>query len=265
MLLATPMRPLTCCVSLLAACALLLLPTTSKADDSIFPAAPPATAAIDMDGHRFSVRGERTVFASGSIHYPRVPRALWRDRLLRLKRAGFNTVETYTFWNTHESKEGVFDFSGQSDLDAFLTTAQSLGLYVIVRVGPYVCAEWDSGGFPVWLCFKPGLRVREENVPYEAAVARWFDHLFPIIARHQIHKGGSVVLVQLENEHPLGWGSEVANGYFTRLREKALSLGLEVPHFFSGLNHGHEPMGTPVEVAKRKVPWMSTEFCARLV
>ena len=97
------------------------------ADDGMFPAAPPAQAAIDFDGNGFLIHGKRTFIASAGMEYARVPRALWRDRLLRLKRAGFNCVEMYTFWNWHEPQEGKFDFTGDHDLDAFLKLVKSHG------------------------------------------------------------------------------------------------------------------------------------------
>jgi beta-galactosidase len=196
------------------------------------------------------------------MEYARVPHELWADRLLRLKRAGFNCVEIYTFWNWHEPKEGVFNFSGDHDLDAFLKLVKKMGMYVIARVGPYYCAEWDFGGYPLWLRFKPGFRVREPNAAFEKYTGRFFDRLIPIVAANQINHGGSVILVQLENEHNLGWGTVMPNDYFRFLKEKALSLGLEVPYFFSGLHHGSDPAEDRANLddPTRPNPWMSTEF-----
>ena len=233
----------------------------AKADDGIFPPAPVAKPFVEFDGKGFLIRGKRAFIASGSMHYSRIPRALWRDRLLRIKRAGFNTVETYAFWNFHEMQEGKWDFAGDKDVNAYLKLIKELGMYAIVRVGPYVCAEWDSGGYPVWLRFKPGVRVREDNPAFEAAVGAWYDKILPIVAANQIHRGGAVILVQLENEHPQGWGREMPNNYFKFLRDKALARGLEVPYFFSGLHHGHDPAGNqPWDSGSRTNPWMTTEF-----
>ena len=95
------------------------------------------------NGQPFQVR-------SGAMHYFRIPAYYWEDRLLKLKECGFNTVETYIAWNVHEEKEGVFDFSGEKDFGAFLDVAAKLGLKAIVRPGPYICAEWEMGGFPPW-------------------------------------------------------------------------------------------------------------------
>ena len=236
----------------------LSLLTVAAANDEMYPPAPAAQKAIQIDGRGFTINGQPTYVASGSIHYARVPRGLWRNRLLRLKRAGFNTVETYAFWNFHEPRENQWDFTGDKDFGAFLATAQDVGLYAIVRVGPYVCSEWDSGGYPVWLKFKPPFKVRTADPAYLAWNDHWYDKILPIVAAHQIHKGGNVILVQLENEHPQGWGTVSGSQYFDHLREKALALGIEVPFFFSGLNHGSGP--TPGNLAGRKTPWFSTEF-----
>jgi len=233
----------------------------ARADDGIFPPAPAAAPYINFDGRGFLLHGKRTFIASGGMEYCRVPRALWRDRLLRLKRAGFNCVEIYNMWNFHEPKKEQFDFAGDHDLGAFLKLVKALDLYAVVRVGPYVCAEWDSGGYPVWLRFEPGVRVREHNPQFEAAVDRYWEKLIPIVAANQINRGGAVIMVQLENEHPQGWGKEMPNAYFTHLRDKAVALGLQVPYFFSGLHHGSDPAGdNPWSSQGRTNPWFTTEF-----
>jgi beta-galactosidase len=242
-----------------------LLLSAARANDGMFPPGPAAASAISFDGKGFIINGKREFIASGSIHYARVPRELWRERLLQLKRAGFNTVQTYVFWNFQEPQKGKIDFTtGAHDLGAFLQTAQDVGLYATVRVGPYCCAEWDSGDFPVWLRFEHDLLVRTDNPAFMNALDKFWDQLIPIVAAHQIHRGGNVILVQLENEDPEGWGTDMPNSYFTRLRQKALDLGIEVPYFFSGLHHGTDPAGDNlVDSADRKNPWYSTETWIR--
>ncbi len=227
----------------------------------MFPAAAVAKPYIDFDGKGFLIHGKRTFVASAGMEYARVPHELWRDRLLRIKRAGFNCVEIYTFWNFHEPKENEFDFSGDHDLGAFLAMVNQLGMYAIVRVGPYYCAEWDNGGYPLWLKFKKGLRVREDNKVFEQYVDRFFDKLLPIVFKNQINSGGCVIMVQLENEHAKGWGTAMPNGYFKHLQAKALSLGLRVPYFFSGEHHSSDPAGEGnPDDPNRPNPWFSTEF-----
>ena len=231
-----------------------------SANDHIFPPAAEAKAAIDFDSKGFLIQGKRVFIASAGMEYARVPHQLWRDRLLRLKRAGFNCVEMYTFWDWHEPQAGKFDFQGDHDLDAYLKLVHQLGMYAICRVGPYYCAEWDSGGYPLWLRFTPGLKVRQDEPTFEAAVDRFFGRLIPIVAKNQINHGGAVILVQLENEGA-SWGTEEANPYFKHLREKAVSLGLQVPYFFSGLHHGGDPgSDTAMDDPKRPNPWFTTEF-----
>jgi beta-galactosidase len=230
-------------------------------NDHIFPAHELAKPYIDFDNKGFLINGKRTFLASAGLEYARIPRQLWYDRLLRLKRAGFNCVEVYTFWNIHEPQEGKFDFAGDHDLNAFLNTVKELGMYAIVRVGPYYCAEWDFGGYPLWLKFKPGVRVREDNAEFEKYVDRFFDKLLPVVFNQQINKGGPVILIQLENEHNNGWGTVMPDNYFKRLQSKALDLGMQVPYFFSGLHHATDPAGNDsLDDPKRPNPWFSTEF-----
>lgn len=239
-----------------------LKPAYSQAiNDHIFPAAAAAKPFINFDSKGFLVNGKRTFIVSAGLEYARVPHELWYDRLLRIKRAGFNCVEIYTIWNFHEAHEGKFDFTGDRDLGAFLDMVKDLDMYAIVRVGPYYCAEWDFGGYPIWLKFKPGLRVRESNAPFEKYVDRFFDHLLPIVFNRQINKGGPVILVQLENEHNSGWGTITPDAYFKHLQTKALDLGLRVPYFFSGLHHASDPaVNGNFNDPKRPNPWFSTEF-----
>lgn len=240
--------------------------TERQQNDDLFPPGPSAAKYVNFDGRGFILNGKRTFLVSGSIHYARVPQSDWYDILLKLKRSGFNTVQTYVFWNYHEPEEGVFDFSSEGhDLGAFLDTARALGLYAIVRVGPYICGEWENGGFPNWLYFKPGLEVRRDNAPFLHAVDGWFNRMLPIIASRQIQNGGNVILVQLENEQPTDhwadWGTNMDGPYDQHLLSLARANGIEVPMFFSGLHHGHDPAPqTPVDHRSRKSPWMTTEL-----
>lgn len=230
-------------------------------NDNIFPPAPAAKNSINFDGRGFMIDGKRTFIAAGALHYSRVPRALWRDRLLRIKRAGYNTVQTYVFWNFHEYKEGKFDFSGDRDFGAYLKLIHSLGMYAIVRVGPYDNAEWNSGGWPIWMRFKQGMVVRTDDKKFLFYLDRWLDHLMPIVASNQINHGGAVIMVQLENEDSRGAGTDLPDAYFKHLRDKCVALGLQVPYFFSGLNHSDNPAGDdPFDITKRTSPWYSSEF-----
>ena len=106
---------------------------------------------LSYTGRHFYLDGKPFTVISGAMHYFRIPREYWHDRLLKLYECGFNTVETYTPWNLHERREGEFDFSGNLDIVEYIKEAERIGLHVILRPGPYICAEWDFGGLPSWL------------------------------------------------------------------------------------------------------------------
>lgn len=238
-------------------------------NDAMFPPAPAARPFIDVDGRGFLIHGRRIFIVAGELQYARIPRAQWRDRLLRIKRAGYNAVQTYAFWNFHEPQEGKFDFSSDNhDLEAYLRLIHSLGMYAIVRAGPYINAEWDTGGLPVWLRFKPGLLPLTDNAPFYAAVTPYWNRLFPIIVRNQITRGGPVIMVQLDNEHTfdsqgsgVGGGTDLPDAFYRHFQRVALRAGVVVPYFFSGLNHSDDPAGYgPLNTSTRTTPWFSTEF-----
>jgi len=163
---------------------------------------------------------------SGSIHYFRVVPEYWRDRLEKLKAMGCNTVETYVPWNLHEPKKGRFDFTGILDIARFLKTAQDLGLHAIVRPSPYICAEWEFGGFPAWLMTIDGMRLRSTYGPYLDAVRDYYKELFKILAPLQIDNGGPIILMQIENEYG-AYGDEKA--YLNALRDMMLENSVTVP------------------------------------
>jgi len=236
-----------------------------NSNDSIFPPLPAAKPYINFDGRGFIIHGKRTFIVAGELQYPRTPRAMWRDRLLRIKRAGYNTVQTYVFWNYHEPTEGKFEFTGEKDLNAYLQLVHSLGLYAIVRMGPYDNAEWDTGGLPVWLRFRPGLRPMSDNAQFYQAVTPYFNRLIPILAANQINHGGPILMVQMENEHVLpngvGGGTDLPNPYYKWFYAKMRTMGMQVPLFFSGLNHSERPAGdSPFDTSQRTSPWYSSEF-----
>ncbi|UVJ38457.1 beta-galactosidase family protein [Arthrobacter sp. CJ23] len=146
--------------------------------------------------------GERYRILAGAIHYFRVHPEHWADRLRKLKAMGANTVDTYVAWNFHQPQAGVApDFTGWRDLGRFIDLAAEEGLDVIVRPGPYICAEWDNGGFPAWLTGTPGIGLRCMDPQFTAAIEEWFDHVLPIITSRQASNGGPVVAVQIENEY----------------------------------------------------------------
>uniref|UniRef100_A0A8I3W623 Beta-galactosidase n=1 Tax=Callithrix jacchus TaxID=9483 RepID=A0A8I3W623_CALJA len=159
------------------------------------------TESTGQGNPHFTLEGHKFLIFGGSIHYFRVPREYWRDRLLKLKACGFNTVTTYVPWNLHEPERGRFDFSGNLDLEAFVLMASEIGLWVILRPGPYICSEIDLGGLPSWLLQDPQLLLRTTNKGFIEAVEKYFDHLIPRVIPLQYRQGGPVIAVQVENEY----------------------------------------------------------------
>ena len=156
---------------------------------------------FEIKNNRFYLNGEPFLLRSGAMHYFRIPREYWRDRLSKLKASGLNTVETYISWNLHEKKLGEYDFSGMLDVREFIRMAGELGLYVIVRPGPYICAEYDSGGFPAYLYRDKNIKLRCLDEKYLGCVKVWFERLFKEFADLQITKGGNIIAMQVENEY----------------------------------------------------------------
>jgi beta-galactosidase len=150
---------------------------------------------------QFLLDGKPFQIISGEMHYARVPRAYWRDRLRLAKAMGLNSITTYVFWNEHEPKPGVFDFSGNNDVAEFVREAQQEGLYVILRPGPYSCAEWEFGGFPSWLLKDHSMVVRSSDPKFVKAARTWLLRLGQEVAPLQIGNGGPIIAVQVENEY----------------------------------------------------------------
>lgn len=158
------------------------------------------TRLVAGPGH-FLLDGKPLQILSGEMHYPRIPREYWRDRFKMARAMGLNTVSTYVFWNLHEPTPGRFDFSGDHDVAAFVREAAAEGLHVIVRPGPYVCAEWELGGYPAWLLADPALVLRSTDEKFTRPVERWLKRLGRELAPLLSNRGGPIVAVQLENEY----------------------------------------------------------------
>ena len=194
-------------VSCVALMCLFSLPCVAQLDGK--DAGAPATTPLRVEGRQFLLRGKPFQILSGEIEYARIPRADWRDRLRKVRAMGLNTITVYVFWNLHETSPGVFDFSGQNDVAEFVREAQQEGLYVVLRPGPYVCAEWDLGGYPAWLLkesktpgsTEPAVLLRSSQPEYLAAVRRWMMRLGEELAPLQANRGGPIIAVQVENEY----------------------------------------------------------------
>jgi beta-galactosidase len=149
----------------------------------------------------FLLDGKPFQMISGEMHYPRVPREAWRQRMKMAKAMGLNTIGTYVFWNLHEPQKDVFDFSGNNDIAAFVQIAQEEGLWVVLRPSPYVCAEWEFGGYPYWLENEKDLVVRSKEYKYLAEYKKYIKELGKRLAPLQVNHGGNILMVQVENEY----------------------------------------------------------------
>jgi beta-galactosidase len=175
---------------------------------------------------QFQLDGRPYQILSGEMHYPRVPRAYWRDRFRKARAMGLNTITTYVFWNIHEPRPGVYDFSGQNDVAEYIHEAQQEGLNVILRPGPYVCAEWDLGGYPSWLLKDRSLVLRSSDPKYIAAMNEWFERLAREVSPLLIQNGGPIIAIQVENEYG-SFGNDHA--YMQAVKSALLKSGLAVP------------------------------------
>lgn len=172
-----------------------------------------------LDGNPFQI-------ISGSIHYFRIVPEYWRDRLEKLKSLGMNTVETYIPWNVHEPQKGRYVFDGMCDVVKFVRTAEELGLYVILRPSPYICAEWEFGGLPGWLLSEDGMRLRVSDPAFLGHIQDYYNVLLPLLKPLQITEGGNVILMQVENEYGY-FGND--KRYMEKLRDMLRTGGITVP------------------------------------
>ena len=157
---------------------------------------------IDYKNDCFLKDGEPFRYISGSIHYFRVPRFFWKDRLMKMKAGGLNAIETYVAWNVHEPIQGRYNFEGDADLVSFIELANSIGLLVIARPGPYICGEWDFGGYPAWLLKNTSIVLRStDNEQYLTYVKSWMSVLLPKLRPLLYSNGGPIISVQVENEY----------------------------------------------------------------
>jgi beta-galactosidase len=204
----------------------------------------------------FLLNGKPYVIRSGEMHFMRIPEAYWEHRLKMARAMGLNTVCAYMFWNAHEERPGEFKFSGRRDVAKFCRLAQKEGLYVILRPGPYSCAEWEFGGFPWWLLKKEDLKLRTRDPFYIEHVKQYLMQVGKQLAPLQITKGGPIIMVQVENEYG-SYGNDTV--YMGMVRDILKEAGFEVPLFacdgpsqmvndkrsdlFSVVNFGGNPKG----------------------
>mgnify|MGYP003575518924 FL=1 len=190
------------------------------------------------EGH-FFYDSKPVQLISGEMHYPRIPHQYWRHRFKMLKAMGLNTVATYVFWNAHETEPGQWDFSEDKNLRRYIEIAGEEGLHVILRPGPYACAEWEFGGYPWWLQKVDQLELRSDNAAFLAATKNYIKRLYQEIGDLQITKGGPIVMIQVENE----FGSyasqrkdiplEQHRKYNQKIKDQLVEVGFDVPFFTS--------------------------------
>ncbi len=220
---------------------------------SLVPAAPAlaATARFGIVGNDFVLDGQPFHIMAGEMHYARIPRELWRDRLKKLKALGLNTLCTYVFWNAHEKHPGQFNFTGNLDVSAWIKMAQDEGLWVLLRPGPYVCAEWDNGGYPVWFLNDPAIKPRSLDPRYMGPTGAWLKRLGQEVAGLEIDRGGPILMTQVENEYG-SYGNDLA--YMRGVKDQVRAAGFAgmlytvdgaaiiengaLPELFNGINFG---------------------------
>ncbi|MET9674544.1 beta-galactosidase family protein [Streptomyces sp. NPDC006482] len=197
---------------------------------------------LQIDDGGFTLDGEPFRLLSGGLHYFRVHPDQWRDRLRKARLMGLNTVETYVPWNLHQPRPDEFRTDGGLDIAAFLDLAAAEGLHVLLRPGPYICAEWEGGGLPSWLLAEEDMRLRTRDPRFLAAVDTYFDLLLTPLLPYLATRGGPVIAVQVENEYG-AYGDDTA--YLEHLADSLRRYGVDVPLFTSD---------QPVDLARGRLP-----------
>ncbi len=179
---------------------------------------------FEIKNKKIYINGKRTKIISGSVHYFRIHPCYWKDRLLKLKEMGCNCIETYVAMNLHEKEEGVFDFSGWLDVSSFLRLAQDLGLYVILRPGPYICSEWDLGGLPYWILKDKNIHLRTSDPLYLKKITPFLIEVCKQVKNNLFSHGGNILFWQIENEYG-SYGSDKA--YLEYLKNLFVENGVD--------------------------------------
>ncbi|KAI3443528.1 hypothetical protein Pfo_000193 [Paulownia fortunei] len=188
---------------------------------------------VSHDGRAIKINGERRIILSGSIHYPRSTTEMWPDLIKKAKAGGLDAIETYVFWNAHEPLRRHYDFTGNLDLIRFIKTVQDEGLYVVLRIGPYVCAEWNYGGFPVWLHNLPGVKFRTANDVFMNEMQNFTSLIVDMVKQEKLFasQGGPIILAQIENEYGniISSYGDAGKAYINWCANMAESLDIGVP------------------------------------
>jgi hypothetical protein len=191
--------------------------------------------SVNIRPQRFSIQGTRFLLdnkpfqiMSGELHFQRIPYQYWKDRLLKAKAMGLNTIAVYVFWNAIEPEENKSNFTGNNDLRKFILLAKETGLFVLLRPGPYTCAEWDFGGLPDWLLSIPDIKIRCMDERYMAAVKKYIINIAEQIKDLQNTDGGPILMLQIENEYG-SYGND--KEYLETLKKLWISAGITIPFY----------------------------------
>ena len=191
--------------------------------------AAPKAGSFTIGDKTFLLNGKPFVVKAAEVHYPRIPRAYWEQRIQMCKALGMNTLCIYIFWNIHEQKMDEFNFTDNNDIRAFVKLAQKNGMYVIVRPGPYVCAEWEMGGLPWWLLKKKDIRLREKDPFFMERLEKFEAKVGEQLGDLTIEKGGPIIMVQVENEYG-SYGED--KEYISAVRDVVRKSGFDKVELF---------------------------------
>ncbi|KAK4796638.1 hypothetical protein SAY86_028964 [Trapa natans] len=200
--------------------------------------------SVTYDRKSLVINGQRRILMSGSIHYPRSTPDMWEDLIQKAKDGGLDVIDTYVFWNGHEPSPGNYNFEGRFDLVRFVKTVQKVGLYAHLRIGPYVCAEWNFGGFPVWLKYVPGISFRTDNGPFKAAMQGFTQKIVQMMKNEKLFasQGGPIILSQIENEYGPQRPGSAGRSYVNWAAKMAVSLNTGVPWVMCKQNDAPDPV-----------------------
>ncbi|MBA0673814.1 hypothetical protein Goari_015440, partial [Gossypium aridum] len=201
---------------------------------------------VSYDSKAIIINGRRRILLSGSIHYPRSTPEMWPDLIAKAKEGGLDVIQTYVFWNGHEPSPGKYYFEDRYDLVRFVKLVQQAGLYVNLRIGPYVCAEWNFGGFPVWLKYVPGIAFRTDNGPFKAAMQKFTAKIVNMMKAEKLFQtqGGPIIMAQIENEFgPVEWEIGAPGKSYTKwAAQMAVGLRTGVPWIMCKQDDAPDPV-----------------------
>ncbi|KAG4141356.1 hypothetical protein ERO13_D06G071100v2 [Gossypium hirsutum] len=204
------------------------------------------SATVSYDSKAIIINGRRRILLSGSIHYPRSTPQMWPDLIAKAKEGGLDVIQTYVFWNGHEPSPGNYYFEDRYDLVRFIKLVQQAGLYVHLRIGPYICAEWNFGGFPVWLKYVPGIAFRTDNEPFKAAMQKFTEKIVSMMKAEKLFEtqGGPIIMSQIENEFgPVEWEiGDPGKAYTKWAAQMAVGLDTGVPWIMCKQDDAPDPV-----------------------